>query len=392
MENDDIVKRLEFMDTERRKDKQLITDLQEQVSTLQQVINDQKREINHFNTEFKKTVSNLVRFSEYEEAVSKLKVDLIKPVGDLEKKVNTIDKNLTSQHKNDLDTFNTRLLELQNDMKSVSEIKKVIQAQSDYEYLSNQRLDELTKNQLDLQSRSAELDHEIKMIESNNRTESKRVSDLTIELTTLRKKIDEERASADSQREYVRKLEGQINDLVNREQLRQQEQVTFIETQSRQAIDRENFKKEWQEKSAEFHAMSETIQTKMTELQEASRSIKKSQAEFEEINQRLNRRINEITEMNRLMEERFRQEWVAFKADDQKRWTNYSLSQEETIRESDREVTKMNDRISNLEDATQDLLDLVNAINEETEKRIRGLLLLANENLSTFEKSISKKS
>ena len=89
---------------------------------------------------------------------------------------------------------------------------------------------------------------------------------------------------------------------------------------------------------------------------------------------------------------RRRQEWIAFKADDQKRWTNYSLSQEETIRESDREVTKINDRVSSLEDSTQDLIDLVNAINDETEKRIKGLLSLANESLSTFEKTISKKS
>ena len=34
---------------------------------------------------------------------------------------------------------------------------------------------------------------------------------------------------------------------------------------------------------------------------------------------RFERRINEITEMERLTEERFRQEWVTFKADDQKR-------------------------------------------------------------------------
>ena len=41
--------------------------------------------------------------------------------------------------------------------------------------------------------------------------------------------------------------------------------------------------------------------------------------------QRFDRRLNEITEMQRLVEERFRQEWVSFKADDQKRWTNYTL-------------------------------------------------------------------
>jgi len=207
----------------------------------------------------------------------------------------------------------------------------------------------------------------------------------------LRKKIDEERTAVDSQREYVRKLEAQINDLVNREQLRHQEQIAFIETQSRQAIDRESFLKDWQEKVSQFQAIRDSIQSQMAEVQQASRSLKKSQTEFEELNERLDRRLNEIAEMNRLMEERFRQEWIAFKADDQKRWTNYSLNQEETLREGDRELNKLTERIASVEDTIQNLLDQIHAINEETEKRVKGLLTLANENLSSFERSIGKK-
>ena len=189
----------------------------------------------------------------------------------------------------------------------------------------------------------------------------------------------------------MRKLEGQINDLVNREQLRHQEQIAFIENQSRQAIDRDSFIKDWQQKVSQFKEISDSIQVQMVELQQSSRAVKKSQTEFEEINERLDRRLNEIAEMNRLMEERFRQEWIAFKADDQKRWTNYSLSQEETSRESDRELIKLTDRMTSVEDTAQNLLDLVHTINEETEKRVKGLLTLANENLSSFERSIGKK-
>jgi len=391
MENDEILKRIEFMDAERRKDKQLISDLQEQVSSMQEVINVQKREIKHLGTEIKKSAVNLVRYEEYEEALSKMRVDLTKPVGEIEKKVNILEKTITAQRKDDLDSFNFRLLDLQNELKSINEIKKDVQAKIENDYHVNQRIDEAAKALADLRSKDSELEHGIKLVEDSNRMESKRVSDLTIDLTALRKKIDEERTTVDSQREYVRKLEGQINDLVNREQLRHQEQIAFIETQSRQSIDRESFIKDWQEKVSQFQEISGNIQSKMAELQEASMLVKKSQSEFEEINQRLDRRLNEIAEMNRLMEERFRQEWIAFKADDQKRWTNYSLNQEESIREGDREVIKLVDRITSLEDTAQNLLDLVHVINDETEKRIKGLLSLANENLSSYERSVGNK-
>lgn len=391
MENEEIVKRFEFLDAERRKDKQLITDLVEQVSSLQEVINTQKREIKHLSSDIKKSTSNLVRYEEYEEAISKLQVDLAKPVAEIEKKINTLEKTVTSQRKDDQDSFNFRLLELQNELKLVNEIKKDVQSKIENDYQINQRIDDLGRSLSDLRSKNAELEHGIKLGEDSNRMESKRVSDMTIDLTALRKKIDEERTTIDSHKEYVRKLEGQINDLVNREQLRHQEQIAFIENQSRQAIDRDSFIKDWQQKVSQFKEISDSIQVQMVELQQSSRAVKKSQTEFEEINERLDRRLNEIAEMNRLMEERFRQEWIAFKADDQKRWTNYSLSQEETSRESDRELIKLTDRMTSVEDTAQNLLDLVHTINEETEKRVKGLLTLANENLSSFERSIGKK-
>lgn len=391
MENDEILKRFDFLDAERRKDKQLITELQEQVSSLQEVINAQKREVKHLSADIKKSSANLVRYDEYDEAISKLQVDHAKPIAEIEKKINLLEKTVTAQRKDDQDTVNYRLLELQNELKAVNEIKKDVQSKIENDYQINQRIDDLARTLADLRSKDLELEHGIKLVEDSNRMESKRVSDAAIDLTALRKKIDEERTTIDSQREYVRKLEGQINDLVNREQLRHQEQIAFIEAQSRHSIDRDSFIKDWQEKVSQFQAIRDSIQSQMVELQQASRSVKKSQTEFEEINARLDRRLNEIAEMNRLMEERFRQEWIAFKADDQKRWTNYSLSQEETFREGDRELIKLTERITSVEDTIQNLLDLVHAINEETEKRVKGLLTLANENLSSFERSLGKK-
>jgi len=391
MENDEILMRFEFMDAERRKDKQLITNLQEQVSSLQEVITAQKREIKHLSAEIKKSTANLVRFDEYEEAIAKLQVDHAKPIAEIEKKINLLENTITAQRKDDQDTLNFRLLELQNELKAVNEIKKDVQSKIENDFQINQRIDELARTLADLRLKDSELEHGIKLVEDSIRIDSKRVSDLTIDLTALRKKIDEERTAVDSQREYVRKLEAQINDLVNREQLRHQEQIAFIETQSRQAIDRESFFKDLQEKASQFQAIRDAIQSQMAEVQQASRSLKKSQTEFEEINERLDRRLNEIAEMNRLMEERFRQEWLAFKADDQKRWTNYSLGQEEALRVVDRELNQLTDRITNVEDTIQNLLDQVHVINEETEKRVKGLLTLANENLSSFERSIGKK-
>jgi len=391
MENDEILKRFEWLDGERRKDRQVIAELQEQVTALQEVITSQKREILDLSRDFKKSTSNIVRLAEYEEGLSNQKVDLSKSISSLEKRLNSVEQNSAAQRVDDRETCNKRILELQGEIKSLNEIKKSIQSKGEDDFRLNQKIEELSRQFPDLRLKDDELQRLVKILDDNFRIESKRVSDLQVESTTLRKRIDEDRTTSDSQKEHFKNLEGQINDLLNREKTRNQEQLAFIEKQSRITIDRENLWKDWQEKIQLMEKMADSLQGQIIELESLNREVKQGQTEFDTINQRFDRRINEITEMNRLTEERFRQEWIAFKADDQKRWTNYSLSQEETNREGDREITKILERITSLEDASQHLVDSIQVINEETEKRIRNLLTLATDYLSSYERTVGKK-
>ena len=109
-------------------------------------------------------------------------------------------------------------------------------------------------------------------------------------------------------------------------------------------------------------------------INEAERAVDKAREDFQEINDQINRRINEITEMQRLGEERFRQEWSTFRADDQKRWTNYTLTQDEQHREMNRRIENLMDRTTNLEENLQDLNDSVQHLSEQTEKLMQALL------------------
>jgi len=391
MENEEIVKRIEWLDGERRKDRQTINELQEQVSKLQEVIALQKRELSNINKDNKKSFSSVVRLDEYEETNAKLKAELAKSQRLIEKRLDTMEQTIAAQRSDDRDTYNKKMLELQGEIKALNELKKSLQSRGEDDFRLNQKLEDLARQLADQRSSGDEQSRLVKILDDNYRVESKRLSDLQVELNTLRKRIDEDRNLSDAQKEYLKKLEGQIHDLVNREKTRNQEQIEFIEKQSLLSVDRENLWKDWQEEIQQMKALSENFHGQVRELETLNREIKQGQSDFEVINQRLERRINEITEMNRLTEERFRQEWIAFKADDQKRWTNYSLSQEETNREGNREINKIDERITSLEDAVQNLLDTVQVIHEETEKRIKGLLMLANEYITSYERTALKK-
>jgi uncharacterized protein YlxW (UPF0749 family) len=93
-----------------------------------------------------------------------------------------------------------------------------------------------------------------------------------------------------------------------------------------------------------------------------------------------------VSEIQRLAEERIRQEWVAFKADEQKRWAGHALAQEETLRDLRKDVEKMEKRLIDLDDGTQTLEDQLEQTTETTEQQLQELMNLAQQWLSAYER------
>ena len=85
-------------------------------------------------------------------------------------------------------------------------------------------------------------------------------------------------------------------------------------------------------------------------------------------------------------EERFRQEWATFKSDDQKRWVNYTLTQEEQAKEVTRRLDRLNDRTTTIEELLQDLQDSVQHSGEQTESLMQALVGVYRDWLTTNER------
>ncbi len=121
-------------------------------------------------------------------------------------------------------------------------------------------------------------------------------------------------------------------------------------------------------------------------MDEALRGAKKAQDTYLELNTKLERRINEVTEMQRLTEDRLRQEWLAFKADDQKRWTGHSLSAEESFRDIRKDLQKYDSTITSLSDISQTLQDQVHQTTDTTEKQLQELMNLSHEWMTSYQR------
>ncbi len=271
-------------------------------------------------------------------------------------------------------------------------MKKDLKAREDEEHRLIRLIAE-TEKKIDENRRSdEEYRRNQKIMEESIRQDLKRILDVQGEVSAIRKRVEEQRGKVDLANETLRKLEMRQNEFMNAEGERKQSQTAFIERQNKNQVERDRTWREWQSRFEVIESQSINLDSQLQSLDATQRTIKHAQEAFEEITQRFERRINEITEMQRLVEDRFRQEWVSFKADDQKRWSNYMLSQDEQLRETSKQFEKILDRLVKVEDLSQDFQDLINQIIQSTHKRLQSSLNTIREINNDFNDSFDVQS
>jgi len=218
------------------------------------------------------------------------------------------------------------------------------------------------------------------------RQDVKRVADMAGDIAALRKRLDETRDKMQLNIDALRNVENRMNELLASESERKQAQGVFIEQQTRAQIERDRSMKEWNARVDEFKKQAGALDTQLQAAEDVTKAAKRAQDSFTEITQKLERRINEISEMQRLAEERARQDWTSFKADDQKRWTSLTLTQDETIRELRASMQTAVSRVDAMEEPIQTVHDQLHQTTEATERQLQELMNWAHEWLTGYER------
>jgi uncharacterized phage infection (PIP) family protein YhgE len=390
MDQEQILKRLEWLDDERRKDNLTITTLKERINSLEASSNNIAQQLKEVSGDIARVSTALGKFDLIESSIGQLRVDLTRMIENIDKQRIEHDKEVEKIRRNDTDAITKSIVDLKKGFDPIPDLKKNMQARVEEQYRLSKSLDDITQKFMESKRLDEENRRLVKVIEESQRQDAKRVTDLQTEVMTFRKRLDEQRGKADLNSETLRKIEMRINELQTAEGERKQSQVAFIEKQAIGQIERERTWKEWQARFDEFEKRGSLVETQLQSLDATHRNIKRTQDAFEEISQRFERRINEITEMQRLSEDRFRQDWTGFKADDQKRWTNYTLALEEQQRENVRSGVKLEERLVVLEDLTQELKDILYQANEETMKRLHSLMAMSHEWMDAYEKNFGR--
>lgn len=386
MDNIDILKKIEWLEREHRKDRATISDLQEKLAASENNFFLLQNQIKELSSDLSRYKSTGARLDQFDTMVSQYRSEVTRSIDESEKKRLKHEREMEERRRSEIDVINKSLIELRTGIEPLQDLRRGMQARIEEDLRLARLIGEFDKKISELASVDEEIRRNVRSVDEARRFDIKRIADVQGEIAAIRKRSEDVREKAELLSDTINQLDNRINELLSSENDRRQAQLTFIEQQSMASVERDRNWREIQTRFESYIKQNVNIDQQLAALEDTQRSVKRSQEAFDEMNVRIERRINEITEINRLNEERFRQDWVTMKADEQKRWTNFSLTQDEWVKELRSELEKLNQKIVNLDDVYQSLQDIVEQTTETTENQLQELMNWAHEFLTTYER------
>jgi chromosome segregation ATPase len=381
---EELEKRLEWLDNERRNDKTVIATLQSKIENLTTENDALRIRLSDMENDITRLNTLMARLEQYDLEIKSFRTDISRQLEGFKDEVEDKERQ-THKNKNRIEDLHTALTDVDKKTKAIEELRKVVESREGKDEALQKQIEELKSRFNDIEGFHEDYKRSLQLVEENRRQDAKRITGFQGELAAIRKRQEETRVKQDLVGENLRKIESRINSLLKAESERREEQTAFMEKVKLGQVDRDKIFKEWAERFDSMEQINKNLEKEISELENTRHAVKQSQAALDEVTERFERRVNEITEIQRLNEDRFRQEWTTFKSDDQKRWSNYTLAQEEQHREMNKNIETLDERFSNLEELIQDIRDNIQQIGKDDIKRMQTILNSLRDSIEIYK-------
>jgi chromosome segregation ATPase len=383
MEFEDIVKRVEWLDEQQRKARAELGEVAGEVAGVRSGLDSLAKEFKKTNRQLNDLSLAAARLEQFDDILAKHRFDLAKTIETTEKSAIRREQESARLHRADVEEIRKAVGQLQSAAAADETVRKDRAHEERRRALAIQGLE----TRLEAMSRQHnEILDAHKSLEEARRQDAKRFADVQAELASVGKRASETHEKTTLNGDSIRNLEDRIREIVESEAGRQERYAALLQQQALQQVERDRAWKEWQAKYESIKKQASDAESQVSEFEESIRAAREAEDAYDGLNQRLERRIAEVGEVQRLSEERIRQEWIAFKADEQKRWSGHTLSQDESIRNLRKDVDKMDERLKTLDDAARTIHDQFQQTTETTEKQLQELMNVSQDWLSAYER------
>ena len=384
-------KRVEWLDNERRNDKTNLASLQNRLTQLEGDNLNLRKQIKELEILITKNANQISTFDKYDNRIDRLNIDLTKQIRDVNERAELNLNEAVKRTKLDLEATRKSVAEIFSFTEELEPIRTEMRTYKVEDARLARLIEELKAKIQEVGRFDEDYRRSLQLLEENRRQEAKRLTDLQGEVASVRKRLEETRSRFDSFSDSFRTLDTRIAELQTFEKDRKQAQSVFIEKVNNSLVEKDKTFAAWEKRFLEIDKVNLNLNKQMEDLEAARQAVSKAVSNVDEVTQRFERRINEISEFQRLNDERFRQEWTSFKSDDVKRWTNYMLSQEEQGRENAQQFKDLTIQLQELDDLTSTLRDQLETLSRSTLRHVRSILMAYQDSIQEIAPTLDKK-
>lgn len=351
---------IEWLDEERRRDRTTIATLEERLGQQNDTIDNLSRRINNLETDQSEIKADYIPTTSTNETLDQMRRDMRQMIEAVEaKRLNTereqqrlseLNREQILRIVRELDDKSDRLARQTGEIPGFQmERDRLAGTVSDIQL----RIDDLGK-------RFDDPDRRIAYLEEQRRQDARRITEIETQLLETRKSLDTVRPKIALIEDLSLRNERRIQEISNTDRERREQIQQFIDQQTLMLQQRDQEVASLMKRFEEHDRAMEQNIARFETWSEAYRSMRQIIEDFHRIGERLERRINEVAEMQRLSEDRFRQEWNDYRTEDQKRWKQYMLSNDEVWRKHD---TDFDEFIKTMQAMQSELTPLHTSIN-----------------------------
>ena len=365
MDFEQIQKKIDWLDTERRRDKEVIASLEVNVTAYQEEVGKLSRRISELEGELARALPVNDRFTVLEEKINGVQIEISRS---LEQSIASLDdakETDEAQLSKRFLTIQQEVEELRSELDVIPSLEEQVEARKDEEYKLRRMIAEVDEKIDQGQRDDESWLRTITLLEEARRKDSKRLVEVQSKYDSLRKRIEEQVGKGEVVAENVRKIDKRISELRQAESQRGQEQRSFAEQQSLKAVELERDWKKVQTTFESFMTKFETYERKMAEISVMTQRLDESKETFDDNSERIAKRIHEITEMQRLNREQFLADWETFQSEEKHRWSQFMVEEEERRKDQDRKTAVLAEEVEALTQSTEGISDEVKSLQQE---------------------------
>ena len=343
-----------WLETERRKDKAALSSLLERVQGLSNELADQSKRMQELRGELAATQMAVNKLSQFDRLFEQLKSDL---VGEMDRRGESYQKAVREaeqMRKVDLEASNRAIADVRKELPRIKPLEdEMPMRRAEERRLSDQQA-RTTQRVEDLAARTEERIQNMIFLEEGRRQDSKRIAQLEEGSTSVLKRIDVVAAKTVLLDENMQRIPLRIAEVAQKvaDQDKVVEEMRRNDFQRSQEM--KGFVQDVEKLVDPLPDFIATSQSNLQRIQELGMANQHSLDEIQGFQNRIEKRQSEVSEMQRISEERMKKQVEEWQADQEKRWKRQTLTWTEQWQEHDRLHGTWELRVEQLEQASAD--------------------------------------